>query len=57
MSGNNLETIFAKNIFIKTCGFSILTWISFVLSFISVPIIIRLFVPEKLKNKLNLQKP
>jgi O-antigen/teichoic acid export membrane protein len=44
---------FAKDFFSKFVGFSIPTWVSFFLSFLSVPITTRLFLPEEV-GKINL---
>lgn len=47
------EKGFAKEFLAKLIGFSIPTWISFVLSFISTPIVTRLFIPDEV-GKINL---
>lgn len=53
MDDDRTGSDFAKAFLSKLIGFSISTWISFGLSFISVPIVTRLFAPEEV-GKINL---
>lgn len=43
---DNKTTLFAQEFLKKLCGFSIATWISFFISFLSAPFTTRLFSPE-----------
>lgn len=44
---------FARDFLSKMMGFSVATWISFIISFMSTPIITRVFLPEEI-GKINL---
>ena len=50
---NKVATSSAKSFLSKMVGFSVATWISFLLSFFSAPITTRLFVPDEM-GRINL---